>query len=209
MKQIYPDLWQSKIYSSGMLNTHAYLLTRPEENILFYNIGNRKDLDKIVELGGIKYQLLTHRDEVGASLKRIKNEFSPMMGIGKLEALYAKKHVTTDIEFDNQDTEIENVKVFFTPGHTNGSICYYYESPYGKSYLFSGDTIFKWDGRWSTFVIKGFGGTNQDMMTSLQKLRKLKPDVVLSSGFLGNEPYGEVTNKEWVEVIDKLIDQKK
>lgn len=72
MKQLYDDLWQSERYSSGVLNTHAYFLQREQGNVLFYNTGATNDLDPIDELGGISYQLLTHRDEAGASLAGIK-----------------------------------------------------------------------------------------------------------------------------------------
>jgi len=205
MKQIYEDVWQSKIYSSGILNTHAYLLTRPNGNILFYNTGSASDLDKIEQLGGISYQLLTHRDEVGRSLGRIKERFSSKLGIGKLEVAYAEKHSIIDIAFDTIDSQFEDIQVFFTPGHSDGSICYYYTSPHGMSYLFSGDTIFKWNGRWSTFIIEDFGGTNADMVASLLKLRDLKPDVIMSSGFVGGISHGEVTNMEWIKTIDKQI----
>ena len=209
MKQLYEDVWQSERYSSDILNTHAYLLTRSDGNVLFYNTGLARDLDKITELGGIQYQLLTHRDEVGGSLKRIKELFASNLGIGKLEAPYAEKHSKVDIVFDLEDTQLEDIQIYFTPGHTNGSICYYYKSPYGKSYLFSGDTFFKWNGRWSTFVIEGFGGTNQDMMASLRKLRELRPDVVMSSGFVGDISYGEVTHEEWITAIDLYITKHK
>ncbi|WP_315981791.1 hypothetical protein [Aliamphritea spongicola] len=37
MQQITEDLWQSDKYSSGILNSHAYLLIRPGGNVLFYN----------------------------------------------------------------------------------------------------------------------------------------------------------------------------
>lgn len=51
MKQIYDDVWQSERYSSGILNTDAYLLTRSDGNVLFYKTGLARDLDKITELG--------------------------------------------------------------------------------------------------------------------------------------------------------------
>ena len=207
MKQLYEDLWQSTLYSSGMLNTHAYLLTRPDGNILFYNTGFPSDLDKIAELGGIQYQLLTHRDEVGASQKRIKERFESNLGIGKLEVPYAEKYSIVDIAFDTVDTLLEDIQIYFTPGHTEGSICYFYKSPHGKSYLFTGDTFFKWNGSWSTFVIKGFGGTDQDMVASLKKIRQLQPDVVMSSGFVGDISHEEVTHEEWITSIDQYIDK--
>ena len=76
-----------------------------------------------------------------------------------------------DLLFDTSDNRIEDVAIIHTPGHTNGSICFLYRSPHGKSYLFSGDTIFQWDGEWSTLVLPHSGGSAGDLARSLAKLQ--------------------------------------
>ena len=70
----------------GTLNTHAYFLRRPEGNVLFYNTGNEGDLEEIAELGGIQAQLLSHRDESGPSLNRIRDLFGSKLCCSALEA---------------------------------------------------------------------------------------------------------------------------
>ena len=80
MRQLESDLWQSTVHRSGILSTHAYFLERRGGNVLFYNTGDERDLDRIAELGGIRYQLLSHRDESGPSLDRIRTQL-------RLEAL--------------------------------------------------------------------------------------------------------------------------
>lgn len=205
MKQIQDDLWQSSLYSSGMLNTHAYFLTQSEGNVLFYNTGDDDDLRQMEELGGIKYQLLTHRDEAAPSLTRIRERFGSKMGCSVLESPAISRHAQPDIVFEPGDHDLDGIRILFTPGHTEGSICFFYQSPHGKAYLFSGDTIFKWNGRWATFVIPRFGGSNESLAESLLRLRQLSPDVVMSSGFIGPVPYGEVTREEWTQVIDDNI----
>lgn len=47
MKQVYGDLWQSEMYSLGVLNTHAYLRMCEQGNILFYNTFYEPDLAQI------------------------------------------------------------------------------------------------------------------------------------------------------------------
>ena len=205
MKQLYDDLWQSERYSSGILNTHAYFLQRKKGNILFYNTGASSDLDQIDELGGLSHQLLTHRDEVGASLARIKERFSSQLCVGELEASFAEEITSVDLAFRSSETTLEDIQIIHTPGHTNGSVCYYYDSPHGKSYLFTGDTFFQSNGQWSTFVIPSYGGTDTSLADSLQKIRELSPDVVLSSGFVGEVAFREVTQDEWTTVIDSAI----
>ena len=68
-------------------------------------------------------------------------------------------HGEPDLLFGPSDNRIEDVAIIHTPGHTDGSICFFYTSPHGKSYLFSGDTIFQWDGEWSTLVLPHSGGS--------------------------------------------------
>lgn len=55
-------------------------------------------------------------------------------------------------------------KVFYTPGHTKGHICLYFERP---KVLFCGDTLF------SLGCGRVFEGTMEQMYSSLQKLKSL------------------------------------
>ncbi|MYF76529.1 MAG: MBL fold metallo-hydrolase [Acidobacteria bacterium] len=205
MKQLEPDLWQSTIHRAGILNTHAYFLARPAGNILFYNTGNEADLREMAERGGVAYQLLTHRDEAGPSQARIRDRFGCRLGCSAIEAPFVSAHGKPDLLFAASDGRIEDVGIIHTPGHTDGSVCYFYGSPHGKSYLFSGDTIFQWDGEWSTLVLPGAGGSAADLVQSLTKLREVSPDLVMSSGFVGEVAYREVTREGWTAVLDTTI----
>lgn len=205
MKQIAPDLWQSALYSSGILNTHAYFLERPSGNVLFYNTGDEGDLRHMTDRGGIAWQLLTHRDEAGPSQAWIRDRFGCKLCCGVIEAPFVTKHGKPDLELGADDRRIEDIEIIHTPGHTDGSICYFYNSPHGRSYLFSGDTIFQWNGRWSTFVLSGSGGSEAALAESLKGLRAYSPDIVLSSGFVGDVAYRDVKPKEWVAVLDDRI----
>ena len=76
MKQLYDDLWQTALEKPFTdLNTHAYVLTRQEGNVLFYNTSNAANIEQIRELGGITHQYLSHRHEAGPSLAIIKDTF--------------------------------------------------------------------------------------------------------------------------------------
>ncbi|MDE3263059.1 MAG: MBL fold metallo-hydrolase [Acidobacteriota bacterium] len=205
MKQLQPDLWQSTIHRAGILNTHAYFLARPTGNILFYNTGNEADLQEMAERGGVAYQLLTHRDEAGPSQARISDRFGCKLGCSAIEAPFVGVHGEPDLLFGPGDDRIEDVAIIRTPGHTDGSICFFYESPYGRSYLFSGDTIFQWDGEWSTLVLPGFGGSAADLARSLTKLKEISPDLVMSSGFVGEVACREVAPDEWPAVLDDRV----
>ena len=205
MKQLQEDLWQSTIYSIGTLNTHAYFLRRPEGNVLFYNTGNEGDLEEIAELGGIQAQLLSHRDESGLSLNRIKDLFGSKLCCSDLEAPIIGKDAPVDVTFQVRDQHLGDIDIIHTPGHTDGSICFLYKSPYGKSYLFTGDTIFQWDAKWATLVLPWAGGSEASLAESLLRLRDLNPDIVMSSGFVGDVSIVEVTGDEWARAIDDNV----
>ena len=108
-----------------------------------------------------------------------------------------------DVIFEEGDCSLEDIEILHTPGHTDGSICFFYRSPIGKSYLFTGDTIFQWNGQWATLVLRNAGGSNEALAESLLRLRDLEPDVVLWSGFVGDASFAEVTREEWKKAIDQ------
>ena len=173
--------------------------------MLFYNTDVDSDLKKIAELGGIQYQLLTHRDESGPSLNRIKDLFGSKLCCSSLEAPVIGKAAPVDITFEANDYHLGDIEIIHTPGHTDGSICFFYKSPHGKSYLFTGDTIFQWDAKWATLVLSKAGGSEASLAESLLRLRDLNPNIVMSSGFVGDVSVVEVTSDEWAEVIDDNV----
>lgn len=189
----------------GTLNTHAYFLRRPEGNVLFYNTGNDGDLDQIAELGGIRFQLLSHRDESGPSLNRIKDRFGSRLCCSALEAPIIGKDAPVDVTFQVEDRQLGDIDIIHTPGHTAGSICFFYKSPYGKSYLFTGDTIFQSGGKWATLAFPQAGGSEAALADSLLRLRDLNPDVVMCSAFVGAVSVVEVTGDEWAQAIDENV----
>ena len=157
MRQIESDLWQSTVHQSGILSTHAYFLARRDGNVLFYNTGDDRDLDEIADLGGIRYQLLSHRDESGPSLERIRSRFGSTLCCSALEAPAVARDATVDVILENSDRSLGDIEIIHTPGHTDGSVCFLYPAPNGKAYLFSGDTIFQWNARWATLVLRNAG----------------------------------------------------
>ena len=173
--------------------------------MLFYNTGNDGDLEEIAELGGIQFQLLSHRDESGPSLNRIKDRFGSKLCCSALEASIVSKDATVDITFQSSDHHLDDIDIIHTPGHTAGSICFFYKSPYGKSYLFTGDTIFQLRAKWATLVFARAGGGKASLAESLMRLRDLNPDIVMCSAFVGEVSYVEVTGDEWSQAIDDNV----
>ena len=76
MKQIYPDLWQTRAEHPFFgVTSHAYLLSRDTGNVLLYSTGLPEEYEHIQKLGGITHQYLSHSDEAGPALAEIKKQF--------------------------------------------------------------------------------------------------------------------------------------
>ncbi|MFB1116054.1 hypothetical protein RF240_08970 [Dickeya dadantii] len=212
MKQIYPDLWQTRVeHPFSGVNSHAYLLVQDTGNILFYNSGSREEYQHIQELGGITYQFLSHRDEVGSALAEIKTLFGSKLCCHRLEEPVARKVTPVDYLFDGRETLQGNIEVIPTPGHTKGSVCFLVRSVHGQTYLFTGDTLYMNHGIWETRTNWYEGGSKSDLKSSLMLLRDLDPTrdldpmVIISSASVGAVPFKAISAEEWRSDIDNVL----
>lgn len=206
MEQIYTDLWQTAAeHPFAGLTTHAYLLVRRNGNVLFYNSSHAEDHQHIQELSGITRQYLSHRDEAGPTMTRIRELFGSKLACHELEVPAVSQSCPVDLTFKKRGIHLGDIEVIPTPGHTDGSTSFLYQSPNGKTYLFSGDTIFLNKGAWTTFVMPNAGGSKSDMAASLRLLRELEPDVVISSASVGDVAFEEMTPRRWLEAVDRAL----
>jgi glyoxylase-like metal-dependent hydrolase (beta-lactamase superfamily II) len=218
MKQLYPDLWQTHlerpIRSAPRAASHAYLLTRQAGNLLFYNTGREAigpveieaDLGRIQELGGITHQFLAHWHEAAPSLAEIRKRFGSALAVhGKdAEAVARESGTKPDLVLGGRQTLLGDIEVIPTPGHTAGSVCYLYSSPHGRTYLFTGDTLFPRGNRWGAMAFEDEPG-QPNLRGSLELLRGLKPDVALAAAAAGDETYRELSNGEWTAAVDSAV----
>ncbi|MDC0662785.1 MBL fold metallo-hydrolase [Marinobacter sp. SS21] len=206
MQQIQPDLWQTELENPAPgLTTHAYLLTRKEGNVLFYNTGHAYELDRMAQLGGVERQYLSHRDELGDSINLIRRRFNAHLGGHVAELSDFARVCRPDILFDERDMHMGNIEVIPTPGHSPGSTCFYVESVTGKRYLFTGDTLYLADGdEWRAGFIKGISN-REALLASLAVLRQLAPHLVISSAFTGPAGYQAMTPRDWPHQVDRAV----
>lgn len=209
MKQIYPDLWQTgaehPLPSFPHTASNAYLLVRDAGNVLFYCTGreaigkvdDRADHDRIAELGGVGHVLLGHWHEASASLRTIKERFGASIVSHARDAPPIEKEggVAPDITFWDRQTLLGDIEAIPTPGHTVGSACYLHRSPHGKTYLFTGDTIWPARGSWTSATFEDDSGQSSHR-ASLDLLAMLEPDVVLSAVAPG-ETFKEIAPADW------------
>ncbi len=208
MRRLYPDLWQTAQQKQfSILNVHGYLLERPEGNALFYNPRGTGDFKAIAEVGGLNHHNLTHCHEVSGSLVDVAQRFGSELCCHSRVEPYLSGTLSADVCFNSPATEMHyGVEVIHTPGHTDNSLCYRYHSPHGKTYLFTGDTLYlDADGEWATVVVSQDGGNHRELAGSLALLRRLDVDVIVCSVSLGEMKVVEVTRPEWHGIIDALI----
>lgn len=209
MKQLFDDLWQTKLeIPFGTVCTHAYFLKREEGNALVYNTGHLEELGRIAALGGIEYQYLSHRHETGDSLALIRERFGSKLCCHAEEKAAVLQSCQVDITFSDDVTQHLGIEVVHTPGHTVGSVSFLYHSPYGGTYLFTGDTLFLSKSGWETLVFPSEGGSTGALLDSLKTYRTLSPDVVLWSASNGGDlTYVEPTDVEWKGIIDGVVER--
>ena len=206
MKQLYLDLWQTKRGSHFGLDLRGYFLKRKEGNVLFYYTNVLDELEAINNLGGIDYQYLSHHHEMQPILYSSLEKLKPTLCFHNNALRYHKNTKQRHILFgEKNQVHSQTIEVIDAPGHTNTNLCFRYQSPFGKSYLFTGDTIYLDKGKWNFLVLQNEGGSYQDLKSSLLLLKELSVDVIICSVAVGENKIVEVTQEEWHGIIDGLL----
>ena len=153
----------------------------------------------------LNYILNTHHhfDHIGGNLelKKIYN--------AKVVGFVGDKHriPEIDITLSNNEKWIfgnETVKILHIPGHTLGHICFFFEK---EKIAFTGDTLF------SLGCGRIFEGDHNQMLTSLNKIKKLPKDTMIYCGheytyknakFCIKYDSGNIDLKNKLEKIKKL-----
>jgi hydroxyacylglutathione hydrolase len=205
VKQIYPDLWVTEaehpLPDLPDLMMFAYLLERPEGNILFCRSEHPADHQHIRELGGITHQYLTHWHEAAPGLTRIRDMFGSKLACHRLAEELVSKLCPVDVTFDTRDVHLGDIEVIPTPGHTPGSTCFRFKSPHGKTYLFAGDTLFPSRGAWKAVVFED--GKKSELKQSLAMLRDIEADAVLCGASVADVPLREMSPAEWHTALEQ------
>lgn len=205
MRQLQPDLWETDVESPFPgLTTHAYLLIRDEGNVLFYNTSQQNDIRQMGDLGGVAYHFLSHRDEVGESIIQIRALYGARLGGHRDELDAFAKVGEPDTLFEQREHLLDDIEVIPTPGHTPGSVCFQVQSVTGKTYLFTGDTLYLNDQGWQPGMLSF--SNREELFESLKLLQTLKPDLVMSSAFSGSSGYEEVGEK-WMDKVESALEK--
>ncbi len=161
---------------SCLSDNYSYLIYENETNtVTLVDPSDFKKCDSVInKYKKLDYILNTHHhiDHVDGNLDLKKKYNSKIIGFCE-----DKKRIPgIDILLkDNQNFKIGKLefKVFFIPGHTKGHIAFYFKK---EKTIFTGDTLF------SLGCGRVFEGTHQDMLESLNKLKKLPFETKIYCG---------------------------
>ena len=155
MEEVYPYLFRTEpfsLFAFGSFRVSAYLLLRPEGNLLIYS---SKKIEQyfpfIEEKGGLRATFITHVHEASPYCNIIANHFGIPFYSPQLESHETSKLCSVDKTYSG-DLQYDNTfEIISTPGHTVGSSCFIWTAPDEKRLLFTGDNLYpsggeSWDG---------------------------------------------------------------
>jgi hydroxyacylglutathione hydrolase len=157
----------------------------------------------------LNYILNTHHhfDHVGGNIELKK------MYDAKIVGFYGDKHRIPGIDITLKDNEQWNfgnrvVKILHIPGHTLGHVCFFFQK---EKIAFTGDTLF------SLGCGRIFEGSHEQMLLSLNKIKKLPSDTKIYCGHEYTDKNAEfcikydadnMKLKEKFEIVKKLREKK-
>jgi hydroxyacylglutathione hydrolase len=192
-----------KRFVSSPNETNTYLLIEGNEAAVIDVANSYSDVrDTLVEQGiSLKYLLVTHGhpSHLG-SIRMTKENLGGMLCLHKSDTDLLKEadsNLKPDIlAKDNDSLKFGNtvIKIFHTPGHTPGSLCFYLRE---AKALFTGDTLFK--GEFGK--IKGPHSMGL-MLRSLKRLNSVIPPK--TTVYPGHGPMTLMSKEAWLDTLDNL-----
>jgi hydroxyacylglutathione hydrolase len=204
MRPIRADLWEGRLDNPYPgVTTHAYLWTGGQDgNVLFYGTQTDEDFDQLDDLGGVAHQYLSHRDEAGPMLARVKERFGSRLHAPARELVEIGQHAHIDVPLASRHVDANGIEVIPTPGHSPGSTCYLVPGANGQTYLFTGDTILlAGDGGWVAGFLPSVSAAPA-MADSLALLAALRPSLVISSACPGDSAV-HVPGTGWAACVEQ------
>lgn len=181
---------------AGMIQTNVYLVMNSDTKELII-IDPADDAEgiaaKISEMEGSPVAIfLTHGHfDHRLAANALKEKYNiPVVACGLEKEVLALPSMwgmqADDLDIDTEVSDNESIryagfdiKVLHTPGHTVGSVCYYFPE---EGVLFSGDTLFRMSYGRTDFPT----GSPQDMFKSVQRLlTELPPETKVYPGHEG------------------------
>ncbi|MBP2171046.1 glyoxylase-like metal-dependent hydrolase (beta-lactamase superfamily II) [Erwinia toletana] len=206
MKPLYEDLWISTpefpaAETEPELMMHGFMLKHPRGNLLIARVEHPEDHQALADLGGVMRHYLTHWHEAAPGALAIQQRFNSALYCHTRALGPVSLVLEPDATLNTMESHFGDFHILPSPGHTPGCCSFFYHSPYGRSYLFVGDTLTQDKGRWITVTVADSNAA--DLQQTLAHYRTLQPDVVLMSTTRGHLSWQEVTREQWQDAINQ------
>ena len=161
----------------ALSDNYIYVLHNPiNKQTAVIDPGEAQPVIELLEKKGWKlshiFNTHHHEDHIGGNQKLI-DKYNCKLIAPKYDQNRIRNCDHYVLDGDEIDIIGKKGKVFYTPGHTIGHICYYIES---LKILFSGDTLFRLG------CGRIFEGTFEQMKDSLDKILNLPDDILVYCG---------------------------
>jgi hydroxyacylglutathione hydrolase len=167
------------------LCSNIYVIGRERATLIDAGVGNRMNpvWPQLNEIGvkpeNVESIILTHAHHDHAmGVFLVLEKADPKVYVHEKDTKYIAtrlgEHLVKVREGDVIETELWPLEVYWTPGHTEGSMSLYNRE---RKILFSGDTVFQ-DGYYGRY--DGESGSFEEIVDSLRKLHDLDVEFLLS-----------------------------
>lgn len=128
MQIVVPGLYASAPEPLGFgpsLETRAFLLRRPQDNLLLYRSAALRGVaSEITGLGGIERQYLNHWHEASGECDWVAQTFQAPLHRHAADARQVAERCRVDHTFSARHVVDGDLEVIPTPGHTPGATCF-------------------------------------------------------------------------------------
>ncbi|MEV8376398.1 MBL fold metallo-hydrolase [Kribbella sp. NPDC056861] len=180
----------------------SFLLERPSGNVLVYNSpGLSDEAEAINALGGASRLLINHEHEAMYGDPAVD---VPVFVHERDRPATARSMGVTGT-FDRRQRLDDDLEVIPTPGHTEGTTCYLWDSG-AHRFLFTGDFLWIEDAQWKAVLLDP--RLRQDYLDSLALVRDLDFDVLVPWGVGEHDACFARTTKDETRVrISAIIER--
>ncbi len=131
------DVYYCGYASESSFGASSYLVRRPDGNVLVDSPrASRPLLERVEELGGVRWMFLTHRDDV-ADHRKWAEAFKCERILHRDDVSHGTRDVERVVEGDSPVELAPDLVTVPVPGHTRGSMALWYR----RRFLFSGDHV--------------------------------------------------------------------
>lgn len=207
MNEVLPGLYKTPheypFWYFDRYKTSAYLLIRPEGNVVLYASGHLSAAsEQIASLGGVTQQYLSHSHEATKRVERQRAALQMDLFCPSEDRTAVAKTCTVAGQFEGNTHVLPDLKAIALPGHTPGSSAFVWTTQ-GRRILFTGDNFYT--GRqdlWSVYIKRA---NAPRVIESLRRLRAIEADYIAPCGCYHDTAVWPMTPTTWHAAIDTCI----